>query len=347
MSILRGENKIAALLVSLPRSTAENLLSRLGQERGGRLRGVMDRVRSELSPDLIDEVLREFEELMQRATQPAVLPHPRLAVETVQAAEAYESVARIESDHGQNPNDPDAPASDGETVPEKSEESPVHDVVAELRLIDTGRLAGVLQGEHPRGVATVLSCLEPSKACETLMHLEPEVRRSVFPRLGQAHGGGDDISLRIVRAVVAKSRAMTADPGGASGDNKAQMMAEMLKSMERADRTDLMAALAEQDDALAAAVRERLYVFEDLLHLEGQTMQKLLAEIDSKTLAIAMQDASETIIDNVMINLSKRARESLSEEMNFLGTISQAQVQQARKSVVEVIQRMDEAEGAQ
>jgi flagellar motor switch protein FliG len=198
-----------------------------------------------------------------------------------------------------------------------------------------------LQGEHPRGVATVLSCLDPSRAGETLMRLPPEVRKEVFPRLKPTAGQLNDLALRIVRAVVAKSRAAAAAPEQPDGDDKAQMMADMLRSMDRNDRSDLMNALTERDEALAAAVRERLYVFDDLGAIEGQSMQKLLAEIDAKTLAVALQNAPEIIFDKVMTNLSKRARESLKEEMSFLEATPAVQVQQARKSVVDVIQRMD------
>src|SRR5262249_12815050 len=158
--------------------------------------------------------------------------------------------------------------------------------------------------------ATILSCLEPGSAFEVLKRLPPEVRKDVFPRLGQATGGTDEVSLRIVRAVVAKSQAIAAAPPKANPDAKAGMMAEILRSMERGDRMELMAALTQRDETLAAAVSERLYVFDDLTVIEGQSMQRLLAEIDSKTLAVALKDASDDIVDNVMDNLSRRARES-------------------------------------
>ena len=60
-------------------------------------------------------------------------------------------------------------------------------------------------------------------------------------------------------------------------------------------------------------------------------MQKLLAEIDAKTLSVALKGANEAINSKVMNNLSKRARETLGEEMEYLGMVPIAQVRKRRK----------------
>ena len=90
-------------------------------------------------------------------------------------------------------------------------------------------------------------------------------------------------------------------------------------------------------------MKDLLYQFEDLLLIEDRSIQKLLAEIDSKTLGLALKDAPQEISEKVMGNLSKRARESLTEEISFLGLVPSAELQRAQKAVVEVIQRLDQA----
>jgi flagellar motor switch protein FliG len=282
----------------------------------------------------MDKVLREFEQALLQASRGDATRLPRLAPGTAADSDGFDS---------QSAGDSSANAARPDKSHKPGESAAIADPVAELRLIDSDRLAAALEGEHPRGVATVLSCLDAAKACETLKRLPPEVRKDVFPRLGQAAGGTNDLAIRIAYAIVVKCRAAADEPAQASGEDKAQMMADMLKSMERVDRMDLLKVLEEQDGALAAAVREKLYVFEDLLVIEGRSMQKLLSEIDSKTLAVALKDAAENIAEKVMGNLSKRARETLTEEISFLSALPAAQVQQAQKAVVEVIQRMDQA----
>ena len=117
----------------------------------------------------------------------------------------------------------------------------------------------------------------------------------------------------------------------------------MLRLVEKADRLELLLAIEEQDPEKATRIKQYLYQFEDLLAIADRSMQKLLAEIDSKNLAIALKDATDAIREKIMNNLSKRAREALEEEMAFLTSVSPAQIREAHKVVVEVIQRLDQA----
>src|SRR5205823_6618978 len=120
-------------------------------------------------------------------------------------------------------------------------------------------------------------------------------------------------------------------------------MAEMLRRLDKPDRLEVLAALEQSDAQTAAQVREFLYGFEDLLLIEDRSTQKLLGEIDSKSLASALKGAPDAIKDKVLNNLSKRARETLNEEMELLGTLPPTAIQQAQKAVVDVIQRLDQA----
>jgi flagellar motor switch protein FliG len=54
-----------------------------------------------------------------------------------------------------------------------------------------------------------------------------------------------------------------------------------------------------------------------------------------------MKAASEAIREKVRKNLSRRAREALDEEMEFLTDATQAQLQEAQKQLTDAIQRLD------
>ena len=101
--------------------------------------------------------------------------------------------------------------------------------------------------------------------------------------------------------------------------------------------------MQEQEPEAATKVKDLLYQFEDLLRIVDRSMQKLLSEIDSKTLSVALKGASEDILTKVLNNLSKRAREGIQEEIELLGNVQASQVRQAQKTVVDVILRLDQA----
>lgn len=204
-------------------------------------------------------------------------------------------------------------------------------------------LNAVLQGEQVHTLALVLNCLSGERAGEVLKQLTPEVRREVSVRVGRMGAGNPQLVARVVQALIHKARALGGSPAEPSAAAKYEKMAQMLRVLEKTERGEVIAALEEKDPETAARVKELLYHFDDLLRIHDRGMQKLLSEIDSKSLAVALKGASDEIRDKVMNNLSKRARETLAEEMDLLGTVLTSHVTQAQKAVVEVIQRLDQA----
>lgn len=320
-----GEDKAAFVLLNLAPEAAETVLARLGPERGGRLRERMQSLGQEPESDeLAAQVLREFAELVRGAVPPAGAPGPKA----------------------------EAPSPTGEAaprLPRKAEPPPVDegelgaDPVAALRELDVEKLAAALQGEQARTVTLVLNCLEGEKAGEVLKRLQPETRRVVSLQLGKPVGGGTAVVERIARAVVRKALAVVEKPGESGDEAKYKKVADMLRLLDKTERMEILTLLEENDAETAAKIKEWLYQFQDLLRIEDRSMQKLLSEIDSKNLAVALKGAPADISEKVLNNLSKRARETLAEEMEFLGSTSSAAVRQAQKAVVEVIQRLDQA----
>ena len=101
--------------------------------------------------------------------------------------------------------------------------------------------------------------------------------------------------------------------------------------------------MEEEDAESAAVIKGMLYLFEDLLQISDRSLQKILSEIDSGSLATALKGVDEPIVEKVMSNLSKRARATLAEEIEFLGSVKQAEQEVAQKAVCEAIARLDQS----
>jgi flagellar motor switch protein FliG len=285
------------------------------------------------APDDLDEVLREFDELLRQpnAASPAAPEGEKVASgepPTPRQLAAYRP-----------PSDPEVALPE----PEPSLPPLPSDPVRALHVMPPALLAGVLHGEQAHTVSLVLDSLPPDKAGEILKQLAPELRREVSVRLSRLNGSSPELLARIARALVQKSRSLSGKRPDSGGDARFEKLAGMLRCLEKAERMEVLAALEEKEPETAGRIKELLYQFEDLLRIHDRSMQKLLSEIDSKTLSIALKGANEAISTKVMNNLSRRARETLMEEMEFLGMAPVAQVRQAQKALVDVIQRLDQA----
>ncbi len=351
---MTGQEKAALLLLQLPVEESDAVLDRLGPERGGRLRADMQRLQeSPQNAGAVDDILRELDQLLTGEAAAAVdTGGSAAATSAMTPGEATPGGPGAgEVPGGETRTSPVARGPDGEPLPDDA--AIESDPLSALRQMAGGgqsaasanvdKLAQALTDEHPRTIAIVLNQMEPERGGEVLKRLPSELRREVSIQLGKNVTVNPDLVNRIVRTVLEKCRHLSETPAGQGGGNRFKRMAEMLRRLDKPDRMEVIAALEQNDADAAAGVKEFLYSFEDLLIIEDRSMQKLLAEIDSKSLATALKAASDPIKDKVRNNLSKRARETLNEEMELLGSVPAATIQQAQKAVVEVIQRLDQA----
>ncbi|HEX5272997.1 MAG TPA: FliG C-terminal domain-containing protein [Gemmataceae bacterium] len=342
---MTGQEKAALLLSRLPPPEADSVLARLDPDRGGRLRAQMQHFREAPPPaDVVNQILDDLDRLIREQADLAAAPAPAAAPEGSEAAAPP-------AEGEEAPAGGAAPArKPGEPLPDEAViESDPLSALREMSgagpanaAANVDRLALALADEHPRMVALVLDKMDPDRGGEVLKRLHPEHRRAVSVQLGKEVSVNPDLVNRIIRTVLAKCRTLAETPPAAAG-NRFKRMAEMLRRLDKPDRMEVLAALEQSDAQTAAQVREFLYSFDDLLIIEDRSMQKLLAEIDSKSLASALKGASDPIKEKVRSNLSKRARETLNEEMELLGALPPPAIAQAQKSVVDVIQRLDQA----
>ena len=71
-------------------------------------------------------------------------------------------------------------------------------------------------------------------------------------------------------------------------------------------------------------------------------VQKVLQNVDNDDLTMALKGVSDDIKEFVYSNLSKRAIETLKEDLQYLGPARLSVVEEAQQKVVSVIRRLDE-----
>jgi flagellar motor switch protein FliG len=333
-----GEERVALLLKTLPIELAEAVLGRMISENASRLRDRMQAAPAGSSPEAA-EVLHGFVERVRRAAAPAAeSPAPKDAFEPSDAAKAILNAIDTA------PVSPSRELAETPTGPEADDllvDDPASDPVQELRNMGAVITAAVLKGERTPTIVAALRCLATADASDVLRRLPPERRREATLRLARGGPGNPELRRAVARAVVRLGRVLGADPAALDGDAEARKLAELLRGLERDDRKEVLETLTKDDPSIAEKVKNLLYVFEDLLRIEDRSVQALLAEVEMKTLAVALGGAEDVMMKKVMNNLSQRARDTLTEEMSLLGKPRASQVKESRALVVTVIQRLD------
>jgi flagellar motor switch protein FliG len=215
------------------------------------------------------------------------------------------------------------------------------DVMRDIGEMEGRQIYNLIRSEQPQTISFVLSYLDSSKASEVFALLTPEMREGVVERLGTIESTSLDLATKIVRRLEKnldpKERPAMHRTGGV------QAVAGLLKQLDKEMSKAMLAKIEERNATLGAAVRRKMFSFEDLLRLQASDLQRILRETDSGGLAIAMKSASEPLREKIYGSLSKRAAVSLKEEIQLLGPVRLKDVEAAQDAIIQSVQRLEEA----
>ena len=118
---------------------------------------------------------------------------------------------------------------------------------------------------------------------------------------------------------------------------------DILNRVDRGTEKLILEELEKEDAELADEIRQRMFIFEDIITLDDASIQRVVREVDSKDLARALKGASEEVKDRIFRNISKRAAEMLQEDLEFMGPVRLREVEEAQQRIVAIIRRLDES----
>lgn len=208
------------------------------------------------------------------------------------------------------------------------------------RKADPGQLLNYIQGEHPQTIALILAHLEPEQSAQIISGLPPEKQAEVAYRIARMDSTSPGIIREVERVLEKKLSSMvTQDYTSADG---IKAVVEVLNRVDRNTEKMILQSLEQQDPELADEVKQLLFVFEDIVHLDDRTLQTVLREVDMHDLALALKGSNEAVYRKVEHNISRRAAENLKEEIEYMGPVRIKDVESAQQRIVAVIRRLED-----
>lgn len=345
MTLTAQEQRIAALLSALGDDVAQQVLEQMPQEAGTRVRSLLEHFRDDpLSDDELENVLDEFMRFFRFAVQQeqalGQLKNSEAGTETAPLRlSTVDSEAVVETHAAEL----ESASTEPNSAAKKKPFVPTGDPFQDLVQLEPFQIIGALRGESARTIGVVLNCLAPSQAGLGLQHLPEDMRAGVFMVLRDPPKMPRAMLEQIVRTTVSKGSLLDANAVADPAEKANRKMAELLRAMDQSQRGQMIRALEAQDPAIIEQIKRMLYVFDDLLRISNRTIQKILGEVDSQSLALALKGADAAVADKVMGNLSKRARATLTEEIEFLGQVKPNEQAIAQQTICDVIARLDES----
>lgn len=320
-STLTGAHKTAALLVALGDEASAALMKHFTDEEVERVSAAIANLPS-VAPEQSHAVLEEFQLAVSGALQGG-RGGPEYARRVLtQAFGPDGSKKHIER--------LPAPAGQPSAIQEQ------------LHRVEAGTLARFVRSEHPQTVALILSRLSPAQSASVVSLMEPELRREVAVRVARLERISNAAVEKLAKAVGMKLKPLSEIRRETS--DGARAMAAICNQMDPAACDELLNQIGEDNTELAEQIRQKMFVFDDLLSIDANGVRELLSRADRRQLMIALKGASEELRQHLMKGLSQRGAAMLLEDMDGLGAVKIRDVEEAQQQVIAVV-RLLESEG--
>ncbi len=212
---------------------------------------------------------------------------------------------------------------------------------SDLAYMPADSLSNIIKGEHPQTIALILSYLPEGKAAEILSILPDNIKSDVAFRVTDVCQVQDEFVKELDQTI--KSNLSTTGITKRKFDG-VQALANMLNVVDNKTEESILSYVEQQDSDLADKIKQKMFVFEDLLGIEDKNFQEILQNVDNQLLSKALKTASEEMKEKVFRNLSERASEMLKEDMEVMGPVRLSEVEETQQGIVKIAKKL-EAEG--
>jgi flagellar motor switch protein FliG len=210
-----------------------------------------------------------------------------------------------------------------------------------LRKTPPEQLVTFLRNESPQTVALVIANLHTSLASQVLSHLPGSEQADIALRIARMGETSPEVVKQIEAVMKKKLDSVVQQEYSSAGGIKS--LAEILNRADRSTERNVLDALTESDEELAAEVRRLLFVFEDIVKLDDRSIQLVLREADQKDLALALRGVNDDVKERILSNMSERGATMLVEEMAYMPPQRKRVVEEAQGRIVAIVRKLEEA----
>lgn len=190
-----------------------------------------------------------------------------------------------------------------------------------------------LSGETNQTAAAILSRVKPDVAARVLPLFPREQMTDIIQRM---------ISLAPLPRYVLDLLEETLEKDflraatRRSGPDPHQRIADMFNKLDGNIFDEISDELAASDPQAFAAIKQKMFTFDDLARLDQNSLSRLIRSAEGSTVPLALRGAKKAIRDRFIEALTVRAREMLLEEMAALGPVRARDAREAQDKLIDI-----------
>ena len=194
-------------------------------------------------------------------------------------------------------------------------------------------IASWLRGEHDQTIAAILTKVKPDVAARVVPLFGPERMADITTRMIRIEMLPRHVTDTLEQLV--RTELLAAASRKTNYDSK-QRMADMFNKMDGSVFDRLSEELVVRAPADFAAIKQKMFTFDDLIRLDSNALQRIIRLAEGKTLALALRGAKKHVRDGMMETLTQRMQDMLRSEMQDMGPVRARDTREAQSSLIDI-----------
>ena len=211
--------------------------------------------------------------------------------------------------------------------------------IQRLQWVPADVLARFFRNEHPQMQAVLLAFLPPQTASAVLDALPGSVHDDLLVRVASLSSVSEHV-LGELRLTLDRCLTYVADQSGAKV-NGVRQVADILNRYQ-GDKEQMLSLLREHDSDMAREIEKNMFDFMALRRQSDDTLQRLVQELPSELLALALKNTETSFRKVVLGAMPKRMAQALDDQIQNQGSVSLRKVEQAREEVMQLVRELVE-----
>ena len=209
-----------------------------------------------------------------------------------------------------------------------------------LNFMEPQMAADIIRDEHPQIIATILVHLKRGQAADILALFDEKLRNDVMLRIA-TFGGVQPSALaeltELLNNLLDGQNLKRSKMGGV------RTAAEIINLMKSQQEENVITAVRDYDGELAQKIIDEMFLFENLIDIDNRSIQRILQEVESESLVVALKGCDQELRDHFLNNMSQRAAEIMRDDLASRGPVRMSQVEAEQKAILLIVRRLAES----
>ncbi|MCG8569949.1 MAG: hypothetical protein MJB14_07390 [Spirochaetes bacterium] len=213
------------------------------------------------------------------------------------------------------------------------------DSIQIIESLPAEQIIELLKEEGNMIIAAILTMLSSQKAAEVISQLKPPRSIDIVKHMSSKIDiNSDALSLIIEKLRKNANELIKKNKLKIAGKNK---LLDILKQSDIDQANNILTEIEKSDPGLAFELRDKIFTFNDIVHIPRKEFEKVLKEYPDKDIAFILKGATDALKMIFFSCISKKRRRIIEDEIIYLGKVKKSEVDIRRRDFVKYILEME------